>query len=113
MDVIGLGHDPGLVLGPQFAESHENCHEPRTLSLILRREVGPPEEGLQIRGQEHIEWPTSSLAEHCLVTRHINLVHIRSLFPIQFDADEVLVQEGSKLLVLERLPFHHVTPVAG
>ena len=113
MDVIGLGHDPGLILGPQFTESLEHRHEPRPLSLILRGEVGSPEERLQVRGQEHIERPTSTLSEHCLETRHVDLVHIRALFPVQFNADEMLVQEGGNLLVLKRLPLHHMAPMTG
>src|SRR5436189_267533 len=38
---------------------------------------------------------------------------VRPLLAVDLDADEVLVHQGGRLLVLERLVFHHVAPVAG
>ena len=78
--------------------THDIAGAKRVVVKVGTRVVTVGEDALS---EEHIERPTSTLAEHCLVTRHVDLVHIRAFFPVQFDADEVLVQEGGNLLVLE------------
>lgn len=44
---------------------------------------------------------------------HVDLVHIRPLFPVDLDIDVQLVHDLSNVLILEALSFHHVTPVTG
>ena len=52
------------------------------------------------------------MASHHLNGIHVNLIEIRALFTIDFNVDEILVHQLRNLFVLERLVFHHVTPVA-
>ena len=51
------------------------------------------------------------MASHHLHGGHINLIEVRSFFSIDFDVDEVVVHQLRDLFVLERLVFHHMTPV--
>ena len=44
---------------------------------------------------------------------HVDLVEIGPLFPVDLDADKPPIHEFRNRLVLERLPFHDVAPVAG
>lgn len=43
---------------------------------------------------------------------HVDLVHVGSLFSVQFDADKVVTEDLSNLLIFERLSLHNVTPMA-
>src|SRR5262249_653397 len=45
--------------------------------------------------------------------RHVDLIEIRPLFPIDFDTDEVVVENSGDLRIFEALVLHHVTPVTG
>ena len=56
--------------------------------------------------------PCFSLSPY-LYESHVDLIDVRSLFPVHLDADKVLLEDGSNLLTLKRLSLHHVTPVAG
>src|SRR5919197_619807 len=44
---------------------------------------------------------------------HVDRVHVRALLAVDFDVDEALVHESSRLVVLEGLVCHHVAPVTG
>ena len=54
-----------------------------------------------------------SLSSAHLYEGHVDLIDIRSLFSVHFDAHKVLAEQRANLLALKRLPLHHVTPVAG
>ena len=41
------------------------------------------------------------------------MIQVRPLFPIHFYIDKMLIHEDGRPLVLETLPFHDMTPVAG
>ena len=43
----------------------------------------------------------------------MNLVHVRTLFPVHLDADEVAVQHLGDTFVLIGILLHHVAPVTG
>ncbi len=53
------------------------------------------------------------MLRHALTHFHIDIVDIRTLFPIDFDGDKVLIHEPCHVSIGERLTFHHMTPVAG
>ena len=76
----------------------------------LRRDVGPPEEGFQLGSQEHGHGPAPTPGES-LQRRHVDSIHVRTLFPIHLDVDEVPVHEVRDAGILEHLPLHHVAPV--
>ena len=44
---------------------------------------------------------------------HVDAIDVRPFFPIDLDADEMLVQDCGDLWILERLVLHDVAPVAG
>lgn len=43
---------------------------------------------------------------------HVDLVHIWSLFSVEFDADKVVTEDFTDLLILKGLPLHNMAPVA-
>src|SRR5437763_8184640 len=78
---------------------------------LVRRKISSSEEGFELRRQKNIEWPAARAGGR-LDECHINLVHVRPLFTVHFDADEMLVEEPGHFLALEGLAFHDVTPMA-
>jgi hypothetical protein len=53
------------------------------------------------------------VAGHLLDGLHVDRVDVGTLFAVDLDADEVLVHQGRRLLVLEALALHDMAPVAG
>ena len=54
-----------------------------------------------------------SLSSAHLYEGHVDLINVRSLFSVHFDAHKVFAEQCANLLALKRLLLHHVTPVAG
>ena len=44
---------------------------------------------------------------------HIDPIQIRSFFAVEFDGDEIFVEEGGDFIIHERFAFHDVAPMAG
>src|ERR1035441_1677855 len=78
---------------------------------ILGWEVGAAEERLELRRQPDRHRPATA-ARGGLDERHVDAVHIGTLFAIHLDGHVVAVQEGGDLFVLEALALHDVAPVA-
>ena len=78
----------------------------------VRREIGPPEERLELRREKHVQGP-AALAARGLDKGHVDLVHVRPLLAVHLDADEVRVEERRDLGAFEGLAFHDVAPMAG
>src|SRR5215467_6972476 len=78
-----------------------------------RRKVGATIEGFLIGREKHREGRTSASPRKHLCRFLIDVVEIRSFFPIHLDVDEMLVHEGGDLVILKRLVCHHMTPMAG
>src|SRR2546427_4897842 len=97
---------------PQLADVLEDLHQARPAVAAIRRKIRSAVERLQFGGEKDIERP-AALTAHRLDEGHVYLVHVRSLFPVRFDADEVLIEKLGDLNVFKRLAFHDVTPVAG
>ncbi len=96
--------------GPGALHAFEDLHEGRHPVPGLRREVGSEIERLGLRSHEHRHRP-SALAGGGLHGLHVDGVHVRPLFAVDFDVDEVLVHVGGRQLVLEGLVRHDVAPV--
>ena len=79
---------------------------------ILRRVIGPAEKWPPVRREEHRQRPTAAPRDE-LHRIHVNLIEVGTLFAIDFDRNEVLVNQPRDRVVLERLALHHVAPMAG
>ncbi len=97
---------------PQLGHSSQYRFETGHPLDRLRRKICSAKEGLQVRCEEYAQRPPAP-AGHQLDRRHIDLVDVRPLLAVDFDGDEVLVEDFGRLRILERLTFHHVAPVAG
>ena len=76
------------------------------------REVGAAVERLAVGRQEDV-MGQPPLPGHRLHGAHVDAVQVGALFAIDLDADEQVVHELGRRLVLERLVLHDVAPVAG
>ena len=90
----------------------EQARESRQAVAVDRREVRSAVEGLPVRREKDRHRPAATPGEH-LDGFHVHIVDVGPLLAIDLHVDEELVHEPRGVLVLERLPFHHVTPVAG
>ena len=104
--------DLGALLAPGALDAFEDLPERRHPVARLVGEVGPAVERPALRGQEDRHRPAAA-AGHRLDRRHVDLVEVGPLLAIDLDRHEVVVQVAGRRLVLERLAFHHVTPVTG
>ena len=77
-----------------------------------RREVRAAPERLAVRRHEHRHRPPAVARERDDRV-HVDPVDVRTLLAVDLDADEVLVHERGRLVVLEGLVLHDVAPVAG
>ena len=78
----------------------------------LGREVGSAVEGPAVRRQEDGHRP-AAVAGHGDDRVHVEPVDVGPLLAVDLDADEELVHEARRRLVLERLVLHDMAPVAG
>ena len=97
---------PHLLVVPQFIHAFAEVHE------IGFAKIGAAEEWFLFGCHEHAHGPAAA-AGAGLHKGHVNLVDIRPFFAVEFDADEMLVEQGAHFLILEALALHDVTPVAG
>jgi hypothetical protein len=111
-DLVAMRDDAVAVVLPAVGDALEHRHEAGPSAAILRREVGSADEGGQVRGEPHTHRPAAA-AGGGLHERHVNLVHVGPFLAVHLDADEVLVEELRRRLVLERLVCHHMAPMAG
>ncbi len=100
------------LVSPRLRDPEEKRLEPGPAVPVLGREVRPGEERPAVRQEERRERPAAAPGRE-LDGRHVDVVHVGALLAVHLDRDEVLVQEVRDGGVLERLPLHHVTPVAG
>ena len=98
------------VRAPRFCNAEQHGLETRHPSPILRREVRAAKKRFAVGGKENGQRPASTPL-HELNGRDVDVIDIGPFLSIDFDADEVLVQDASDRFVLEAFFFHHVTPV--
>src|SRR6476646_3546779 len=78
----------------------------------LRWKVGPAPERFAIGREEHRQWPAALLAQR-VQRRHIDLVDIGPLLPIDLDTHEEVVHDGGYRGIFEALMVHDMTPFEG
>jgi len=92
-------------------DAREECVEAGASASILWRKVGTREEGLSLRGEKDGHGPTAGSVERD-GGRHVDLIEIGALFSVDFDRNEVLIEQLSDACVFEGLALHDVTPMA-
>ena len=102
----------GAVAFPHVMNGLQKRLKADHLTPAVSGEVGPGEEGLLIRRHEDAGGPAAAAGEG-LTDRHVDAVHIRALFSVYLDGDEIPVQEFRDPCVLKALAGHDVAPVAG
>jgi len=112
MEIRGGVEDVAMPRFPKLADVLEDLREAGPTVAAIGRKVGPAVKRFQFRRKKNVERP-AALSAHGLDERHINLVHVRALFAVHLDADEVFVQEFRRLFVFKRLALHDVAPMAG
>ena len=119
LDTFERGEDPvdgprNLVRLVAIGARHrlQEARKARQAVAVDRGEVGPAIEGLAVGREKDGHRPTAAPGEH-LDGSHVDVVDVRALLTIHFHVHEQIVHEPRGALVLERLPLHHVTPVAG
>ena len=73
-------------------------------------EIGAGKEGALIMAKEDAEGP-APLSCHGGTGFHIQMVNIRSLFPIQLDCHKMPIEHIGNLLIKKALSVHYMTPV--
>ena len=81
------------------------------VGIVFGWEVRPAKEHFALGREERRERP-ASLARQGLHGALVARVHIRTLVPVDLDADEVPVQQLGDRGVVIGLPVHHVAPMA-
>ena len=95
-----------------FTELQKNLPEARAVELRCLRKIGADVKRRLIRGHEDAERPTA-LSVHQLGRRHIDLIDIRSFFPVDFDRDEPVIQHPGRLFVFEAFVCQNMAPMTG
>ena len=72
---------------------------------VARREVGAGEEGLLGRGEEHRHRPAAAAGEH-LHGIHVNVVDIRTFFPVNLDLSSLVGQSVNFILYVADVSGH-------
>ena len=97
---------------PELRNAAQYRNESGTPRDVGRREIGPASERLELGRQPYAHRP-AAVAGRGLDKGHVDLVNVGALFPIDLNADEVLVQESGNGRGLERFVLHDVAPMAG
>ena len=99
-------------LAPGALDAFEDLAERGHPVPRLVGKVGPAVERAAVGSQEHRHRPAAAPG-HRLDRGHVDLIEIGTLLAVDLDRHEVVVEIARRRLVLERLAFHHVTPMAG
>ncbi len=91
---------------------HQHLPERRHIKARLAREIGPAIKRATIRHQKNRHRPAPVPAEG-LHRLHVDVVHVRALFPVHLDVYKQFVHQAGGGVVLKALVRHHMTPVAG
>ena len=101
-----------VLVGPDMVDLGQYMAEARTAILVGWREVGTSPEWLQFCIEEHGQRP-AALLPHVVKRVHVDLVDVRTFFPVNLDVDEVPVHQVCCFRILEALVGHDVAPVTG
>ena len=100
----------GALVAPHARDFQQDVDKSRPSPSGRRRKVRTAVKRFQIRCEPHAHRPAAAAGRR-LHERHVDAVDVGPLLPIDFDRDEVLVEHGGDVVVLERLVLHHVAPV--
>ena len=107
-----LARDVSAALAIGVGDRVEHLPEAGQPVPRLGRVVRPAEERLALGREEDRHRPAAVPGERDDRV-HVERVDVGPLLAVDLDADEALVHQRGRLLVLERLVLHHVAPVAG
>ena len=79
---------------------------------LCRGEICTGVEGFSIGREEYGERPAAR-GFHSLDGVHVNIVDVWVLFPVDFDADEMLIHNIGGFFVGKAFSFHDMAPAAG
>ena len=113
---FGVRFERLAVVTPQVGDDFHHRREALASLGVIRREISSTRDRLPFGGHEHRQRPAAVLvrAAHAEVDRqrgHVDVVDVRPLFAIDFDADEVVVHVLGDRLIREDQPLHDVAPV--
>ena len=108
-----LRQHPRLVLLPIVRNLLQEGRKPRSAPAILRGEICAGKEWFLIRSEKYRHRPTALIAIERQGGLHVNLVKIRPFFPIDLDADEMLIHQLGDGFIFKRFSLHHMAPVTG
>ena len=111
MSAAAASMSPRLLRQASASDSRMR-RKPGRPPAVVGREVGAARERPQVGREEDRHGPAAVAADH-LDGGHVDLVEIGALLTVHLDAHEMLVEDGGDALILERLVFHDVAPVAG
>jgi len=116
-DYVGVFAQSLRVGFPSVLHRLEQRYQSGHALLVARRIIGSAHDRAAVWREEHSQRPTAAAgrADQLIVDmqgRHVHFVDIGPLFPIDFYAHEVLVENLGDLLVHERFSLHHMTPIA-
>jgi hypothetical protein len=109
---LASGADLLAVLLPGLGDRLQHLRPRRHPMAGVRWEVGAAVEGQLLGGEEHVQRPPA-VAGHSLDGLHVDRVDVRALLAVHLHAHEAVVHQLGRARILEGLPLHHVTPVAG
>jgi hypothetical protein len=109
--MAGLFVDDLALVLPCLGDVQEQPPKRWQAVAVIGREIGAAVEGFAIGRQEHRHRPAAALCQN-LHRGHVDLVEIGPFFAIDFDADEMLVENLGRFRVLEALVLHDVAPMA-
>nr|WP_283396356.1 hypothetical protein [Candidatus Pelagisphaera phototrophica] len=92
------------------AKQFGKCGDLRSSSPVWRK-VGTAKKGFTVWGEPNVEGPTSTTGQ-LLNEVHVNAVDVGTLFAVDFDTNEIIIEIGGYFGFGKRLAIHHVTPVA-
>jgi len=76
------------------------------------REIRSRKKRFFIRRHDDGQGPAAAAREH-LADSHINVVDVRSFFPIHLDADKGIVHQAGHFGIFKALMLHDMAPVTG
>ena len=104
--------DPAGLRAEDVRDRFQYAHEGRPAIVRNLGKISAAPEWFASRRQEHGQGPAAAFAES-VQGRHINMIDIGALLPIDLDVHEKLVHRGRRCFVLETFMRHHMAPMAG
>ena len=100
-----------MLLRVSIGNAQQHAPKAGTPVAVLRRKVCAAIKRLSVRRKERRQRP-AALPAHCLHSRLIPAVNVRTLVPIHLHRNKMLVHNRRNLRIVIRLPIHHMAPVA-